>query len=100
MCKSWVLTFQRLASDDLRRLSSKAAEIGAVVNAVPTRYRLIGEPPLDTRTVQDYIYTATRILLREDRDDPDNPAGHVFLERLCGWLTRDHGLSCSGATRG
>jgi len=87
-CRVWELTFQRLLSNHLAIRSSFARQVGLVVNAIPTRYQLTGVRPYKARTLQDYIYTATNILLREDWDPDDRNDGRTFLARVCDWLAR------------
>jgi NTE family protein len=65
-CGVWLLSFQRLAylSDKVRN----AAAIDIVVNNVPTRYQLIGPHGLDSTQVQDALFEAAKILVREDKE--------------------------------
>jgi len=104
-CAVWHLSFQRLydlqfewtyARRKVNRLQflDRARRI---VNAIPTRYRLEESQEGDnTEEVQDYIFKAANILVREDKEcyRSDNEcAGHKFTyQKVCDLLVNDWGL--------
>jgi predicted acylesterase/phospholipase RssA len=65
-CGAWLLSFQRLTH--VKDKVSHATGLDTVVNNVPTRYRLIGPHGMDSTQVQDALFEAAKILVREDKE--------------------------------
>jgi len=86
-CKVWLVTFQRLLSSDFGGASTlpayQARAVAQVVNAIPTRYGLTGSKGYSAESLQDYLFEAARLLMREDRP---------VLEEVCKWFSGDHAL--------
>lgn len=104
-CSAWHISFQRLLSHnfiaagdfagDLDRYRH-ARQVGLVVNSTPTRYQLTGVEPFTTKELQDYIYEAGRLLVREDRDPRKEVSGP--LQKTCRWFTEEMklpGVACN-----
>lgn len=79
-CAVWVLTFDRL-----RGLAARAAEprrselrdLALTVNRIQTRYRLAGPEGVTARELQDALFAAARVLIREDAES---------LGKACAWF--------------
>jgi hypothetical protein len=103
-CVVWHLSFQRLydlqfewsyARRDINKLQS-LDRVRKVVNSIPTRYKLArsnqGDKPA---TVQDYIFKAAHILVKEDmecnREDnecTDDKHANLTYQRVCNILKK------------
>jgi hypothetical protein len=94
-CAVWHLSLQRLLSTDFASEAAKRDDglredirhIADVVNAMPTRLKLMGIDPrrdvgLSGETLQDYLYRAANLLIHLDNDQ----AGTPFLKRACDWF--------------
>jgi hypothetical protein len=107
ICTVWHLSFQRLydlqfewtfARRDVNRLQF-LDRVRRVVNSIPTRYRLEESQEGDTpEAVQDYIFKAAKILVREDkecnRDDNECTDDTVKFtyQKVCDLLVNHWGL--------
>jgi hypothetical protein len=94
-CAVWHLSLQRLlsagfASEAVKRdddLWGDVKHIAAVVNSIPTRFKLTGKDPrsdaeLPSDTLQEYLFRAANYLIRLDNDR----AGTPLLKRVCDWF--------------
>jgi hypothetical protein len=92
-CNVWHLTFQRMYApsfetavkleepDQLRLLR----QIRKVVNGTPTRYKLAEVQGYSPESVQDYLFKAANILIREDKiniQGSDKPIFQDVCERM------------------
>ncbi|NOT84272.1 MAG: patatin-like phospholipase family protein [Methylococcaceae bacterium] len=94
-CNIWHLTFQRLSApsfetiiaggqetDDYRHL----LQLRHVVNATPTRYKLTGVESYSPESVQDYLFKAANLLIKNDQfKKADNTSQFIFkdvIERM------------------
>ena len=111
-CQTWHLTFQRLlawrrpeARNPYEQFERKpiqrkaladevkyATAVGAVVNQISTRYKLTGPAGCSSQALQEDLYEAARLLVREDRES---------LNAVCDWFDNQGvGLSgCAAARR-
>jgi hypothetical protein len=91
----WHLSLQRLlstgfASEAVKRnddLREDVRSVGAVVNAIPTRLKLMGKDPrrdteLSSEALQDYLFRAADYLIHLDNDQTGTP----ILKRACDWF--------------
>ena len=95
-CRAWHLSFQRLlawkrvepkdAQEQFARMPagrealkdvSHAKSIGAVVNQISTRFKLTSPIGCPSRALQQDLYEAARLLIREDRES---------LSAVCDWF--------------
>jgi len=110
-CRAWHLSFQRLLAwkpvepknireQFARRPAprkalegvSQAKQIGAVVNQISTRYKLTSPAGCSSDALQQDLYEAARLLIREDRDS---------LAAVCDWFAaQGAGLPGCAAARG
>lgn len=94
-CAVWHLSLQRLlsadfASEAVKRddaLREDVRSVGSVVNAIPTRLKLMGrdsrrDAELSSEAVQDYLFRAADYLINLDNDR----AGTPILKRACDWF--------------
>jgi predicted acylesterase/phospholipase RssA len=94
-CAVWHLSLQRLLAPEFASaavtrddaLREDVRHVAAVVNAIPTRFRLMGKDPrsdaeLGSATLQNYLFRAADYLLHLDSDR----AGTPFLQRACAWF--------------
>ncbi|MFA5072613.1 MAG: patatin-like phospholipase family protein [Nitrospirota bacterium] len=94
-CAVWHLSLQRLYSGEFGgdvvqknpALKKDISELSAVVNSIPTRYKLTGDGPsdaphLDSDALQESLFKAAHYLLYVDRDENGNP----ILEQVCNWF--------------
>ena len=94
-CALWHLSLQRLLSADFASEAAKrdpglredVKHVADVVNAIPTRFKLIGKDPrrdaeLSSETIQDYLFRAANYLIHLDND----PTGTPLLKRACDWF--------------
>ncbi len=94
-CAVWHLSLQRLLSPDFAGkatgsdafLKQDIKEVATVVNAIPTRYRLLGKAPdgkteLTSETLQDYLFKSAGYLIRLDEDKD----GTLILKHVCEWF--------------
>jgi hypothetical protein len=94
-CAVWHLSLQRLlstgfASEAVKRnddLREDVRSVGAVVNAIPTRLKLMGKDPrrdteLSSEALQDYLFRAADYLIHLDNDQTGTP----ILKRACDWF--------------
>lgn len=89
-CTIWHLTFQRLyapsfesiitgglETDDYRHL----LQLRHVVNATPTRYKLTGVESYSPESVQDYLFKAANLLIRNDQfKKADNTSQYIIKD--------------------
>ena len=108
-CRAWHLSFQRLLAwkrvepknvyDQFTRRRAPREEfqnvnhaksIGAVINQISTRYKLTGLKDCSPEQLQQDLYEAARLLIREDRDS---------LHEVCSWFHTHGGTlpSCTTA---
>jgi hypothetical protein len=94
-CAVWHLSLQRLlsagfASEVVKRndaLWEDVRHVAAVVNSIPTRFKLMGTDPrsgadLPSETLQEYLFRAANSLIHLDNDRTGTP----FLKRACDWF--------------
>jgi predicted acylesterase/phospholipase RssA len=94
-CGVWHLSLQRLLSADFASEAAKRDEglredvkhVADVVNAIPTRFKLMGKDPrrdaeLSSETLQDYLFRAANYLIHLDNDRTGTP----ILKRACDWF--------------
>lgn len=94
-CAVWHLSLQRLLSSDFASEAIKRDDdlwadvrhVGAVVNAIPTRFKLMGKDPrteaeLGSSTLQNYLFRAADYLMHLDNDRTGVP----ILTRVCEWF--------------
>ena len=94
-CAVWHLSLQRLLSADFASEAVKRDDdlrddvryVAAVVNAIPTRFKLMGKDPhsdteLSSETVQNYLFRAANYLIHLDNDRTGMP----LLRRACDWF--------------
>ena len=85
-CSVWHLTFQRLVKRFWPSLSARGEEVGKVVNEISTQYRLQA-PGHTPQQLQDYLYEAARLLVREDLENRRQACawfhGHGFTDLPC-----------------
>jgi predicted acylesterase/phospholipase RssA len=94
-CAVWHLSLQRLlaadfASEAVQRdadLREDIRSVGAVVNAIPTRFKLMGKDPrsdteLSSDVLQTYLFRAANYLIHLDNDRTGTP----ILQRACAWF--------------
>lgn len=102
-CSVWHINFQRLYSrgfeqsygDNIRspeRLQL-LQNVRKVVNSVPTRYKLVETEGYSPEAVQDYIFKAADMLIREDKDDSGGPILDVVCDKFKKWKLS--GLKCN-----
>jgi predicted acylesterase/phospholipase RssA len=101
-CVVWHLSFQRLYDLQFewsyaRRNINKLQyldRVRKIVNSIPTRYKLVGSMQGDKpSTVQDYIFKAANMLVKEDiecnREDNEcikNKRANMTYQRVCDFL--------------
>jgi hypothetical protein len=91
----WHLSLQRLLSASFAREAVKRDDdlrddvryVARVVNAIPTRFKLMGKDPLsDTElggdVLQNYLFRAANYLIHLDSDQTGTP----ILKRACDWF--------------
>jgi predicted acylesterase/phospholipase RssA len=94
-CAVWHLSLQRLLSADFASEAAKRdaglqediRHVADVVNAIPTRFKLMGKDPrrdteLSSETLQNYLFRAADYLIHLDNDRTGTP----FLKRACDWF--------------
>ena len=94
-CAVWHLSLQRLLSADFASEAVKRDDdlrddvryVARVVNAIPTRFKLMGKEPLsDTELggdiLQTYLFRAANYLIHLDSDRTGTP----ILKRACDWF--------------
>jgi predicted acylesterase/phospholipase RssA len=94
-CAVWHLSLQRLLSAGFAREAVKRDDdlrddvryVARTVNAIPTRFRLMGKDPLsDTElgddVLQTYLFRAANYLIHLDSDQTGTP----ILKRTCDWF--------------
>jgi predicted acylesterase/phospholipase RssA len=94
-CAVWHLSLQRLLSTDFASEAVKRDDdlwedvkhVAAVVNAIPTRFKLAGKDPrsdaeLPSETLQEYLFRAVNYLIHLDNDRTGTP----ILKRACDWF--------------
>lgn len=83
-CMAWHVTYDRLLSSDFADAGhgALALRVASIVNRIPTRYKLTGPEGLTPETLQEALFDAARLLMKEDR---------TALMRVCQWF-RTHGL--------
>jgi len=94
-CAVWHLSLQRLLSADFASEAVKRDDdlrddvkyVAAVVNSIPTRFKLMGKDPrsdteLKSETLQNYLFRAADYLIHLDNDRTGTP----FLRRICDWF--------------
>jgi Patatin-like phospholipase len=94
-CAVWHLSLQRLLSGDFASEAIKRDDdlwedvryIGRVVNAIPTRFKLMGKDPrsdteLGGDILQTYLFRAAHYLIHLDNDRTGTP----ILKRACDWF--------------
>ncbi|CAG7855934.1 hypothetical protein MCAMS1_00252 [biofilm metagenome] len=103
-CVVWHLSFQRLydlqfewsyARRDVNKLQY-LDRVRTIVNSIPTRYKLVGSKEGDKpETVQDYIFKAANILVRDDiecnqvdNECTENKRAHLTYQRVCNILKK------------
>ena len=94
-CAVWHLSLQRLLApdfggdevrnDEVQRQTIK--EVAAVVNQIPTRYKLKGQSAdgktdLGSQALQDYLFKAAEYVIYKDADKKK-----TYLQRVCDWFT-------------
>jgi hypothetical protein len=93
-CAAWHLTFQRLILAESRgdswarspdRIPS-GDDVGWVVDRIRTRYNLSGPAPYTDEQLQNYLFEAARLLVREDRES---------YEKACTWFRSNGFAVCS-----
>ncbi len=84
-CMAWHVTFERLLSTDFEGYGygQLAAQVASLVNRIPTRYKLAAPEDARPEVLQNALFDAARLLIKEDRDAAD---------RACQWF-RAHGLA-------
>jgi predicted acylesterase/phospholipase RssA len=108
-CTVWHLSFQRLYDQQFewsyaRRNVNKLQfldRVRKIVNSIPTRYQLEStEDGNNQSTIQDYIFKAANILIKEDKEcnNPDNECTNALgrdkltYQKVCDLVT-DWGLN-------
>jgi len=95
-CQVWHLTFQRmyspsfeLAIGDKEQDQEKVRDVRKQVNSIPTRYKLVEVNGYASKSVQDYIFTAARILIHDDK-----ACSKPVLTQVCDWFAAKN-LPCA-----
>jgi hypothetical protein len=85
-CHIWHLSFQRMYATSFQTAvgspenQQMLLNVRKVVNSVPTRYKLESVQGYSPETVQDYLFKAANILIREDRL---KPGGKLIYQEVC-----------------
>lgn len=98
-CNVWHITFQNLYATEFERAYANSSDIDKlqqlyrirdVVNAIPTKYQLVETQGYSPESVQDYIFKAARILVKQDKYQntnsqvfPGNTNGELIYKKIC-----------------
>ncbi len=100
ICSVWHLTFQNFYAhkfetefanrNELNRLQL-LYRIRRIVNLIPTRYQLVETEGYKPETVQDYLFKAANILIRDDKTGKNNEDGEgsdseFVYKKICATL--------------
>jgi len=87
-CQVWHLSFQRLYSPSFEMALGKLdksqdhlRDVRKLVNGIPTRYKLTTVNGYSPESVQDYIFTAAKTLIRDDKIEST-----LILKKVCDWF--------------